>query len=126
MPILQARMDATNEPDPEDAVPLAEARSFCRSMENGKLLAEGQILCDQIGTAGRQGVDDRPDQSQKQHWHLLSLLEGDSVPEYTRRRSSLRIYGADEVIGRDSRAATSSVSSLLSATSTGTTAGSAK
>jgi len=45
-------------------------------MENDELLAERQILCDQVGPLGEKGMDDGPDEPQKEHRHLRSLLGG--------------------------------------------------
>ncbi len=40
---------------------------------------------------------DGPDQPQKEHRHLLSLLEWESVPEHTRRGLGVGTYTADRV-----------------------------
>ena len=45
-------------------------------MEDDELLAERQILCDQVGLLGEQGTDEGPDEPQKKHRHLASLLQG--------------------------------------------------
>jgi hypothetical protein len=50
--------------------------AFGPSVEDDELLAKRQILCDQVGLLGEQGVDDSPDESQRGHRHLLSLLDG--------------------------------------------------
>ncbi len=46
------------------------------SLTYDELLAERQILRDQVGPHGESGVDDGPNEPQKQHRHLLSLLDG--------------------------------------------------
>ncbi len=44
-------------------------------MKDDELLAQGQILSDQIGPPGGHTPDDDPDEPQKEH-HLLSSLMG--------------------------------------------------
>jgi hypothetical protein len=79
----------TSQPEPEDAVLGFQPWASALSVEDDELLAERQILCDQVGLLGEQGVDDSPDESQKEHRQLGSLLRGESAPEYTRGSSGL-------------------------------------
>jgi len=46
--------------------------AFGTSVEDDELLAERQILCDQIGPLGEQGTDDGSDEPQQEHRHLSS------------------------------------------------------
>ena len=68
------------------------------------MLAEGQILGDQVGPVGKQSADDGSDEPEQEHRHLISLIKRESVPEYTRSGSRVGIHTADEVFGRHNRA----------------------
>jgi hypothetical protein len=43
-------------------------------VEDDELLAERQILCDQVGPSGEQRMDEGPDEPQNEHRHLASLF----------------------------------------------------
>jgi hypothetical protein len=59
------------EPEPEDTVSLQQAWASSSSVENDKLLAEGQILCNEVGFLGEKSPYDSPYGSEKEHRHLL-------------------------------------------------------
>ncbi len=58
------------EPEPEDTVSLQQAWASGPPTENDQLLAEGQILCNEVGFCGEESLDDSPDDSEKEHRHL--------------------------------------------------------
>ncbi len=67
---LSPSIPGAGEPEPEDAVSLQQAWTSDPPTENDQLLAEGQILCNEVGFCGEESLDDSPDDSEKEHRHL--------------------------------------------------------
>ncbi len=58
------------EPEPEDTVSFLQPWVSGPPAENDQLLAEGQILCNEVGLLGEQGPNYGPDDPEKEHRHL--------------------------------------------------------
>ena len=75
------------DPDPEDAVPLAEAGAWGRAADDGQLLAKSQILGDQRGTISQQYSKNAPDDKRQSHSRPRPSAESGIVAD---RRKSYR------------------------------------
>jgi hypothetical protein len=69
------------DPDPEDAITLAEARLFCRATENDELLSKCQVLSDERGTIGEQYSKNDPEDKQQSHSRPRPVAESGILTE---------------------------------------------
>jgi hypothetical protein len=56
-----------------------------------QLLAKREVLGDEVGFLGENSPDDGPNDPEKEYRHLSKTQESESVPEYTRAGSNVRI-----------------------------------
>ena len=54
-------------------------------------MAKREVLGDEVGFLGKKNSDNGPNDPEKKHQHLSKTQESESVPEYTRAGSNVRI-----------------------------------